>query len=71
MTVCMKLKSYMTENGLTAQAMAERLSEPVRTVQKWMSGERIPRPDSMRKIQEATGGQVTANDFFSGDEAAA
>jgi transcriptional regulator with XRE-family HTH domain len=60
----MKLKTYMTENGLTARDMAERINGSMRTVQKWVSGERIPRPDQMRKLTDATNGQVTANDFF-------
>lgn len=55
----------MTENSLTAQGLADRLgSTSVRTVQKWMSGERRPRGEQIRKIAEITGGQVTFNDFF-------
>ncbi|MGO4449066.1 hypothetical protein AB4Y96_09075 [Phyllobacterium sp. TAF24] len=33
-------------------------------VRKWMYGERIPRPDQMRRLAFATNGEVMPNDFF-------
>jgi transcriptional regulator with XRE-family HTH domain len=61
----MKLDHYMTLHGLDDEAMASRIGEVGATgVRKWRLGERVPRPDQMRRIHEATGGEVEPNDFY-------
>ncbi|WP_283771040.1 helix-turn-helix domain-containing protein [Roseococcus pinisoli] len=44
-------------------AKAFGLDHP-RTVHRYASGERIPRPEVMRRIVHATGGKVTPGDFY-------
>lgn len=67
----MKLIDYMKLHGKTDQDIAAAVGKTPSGVRKWMYGERIPRPDQMRKITEITGGEVTANDFFDEPQKAA
>jgi transcriptional regulator with XRE-family HTH domain len=60
----MKLKTYMAEASLNERQMAERLGCSVGAVRKWISGERMPRLNQMRRITQVTEGKVTALDFF-------
>ena len=61
----MKLSAYMKESGIDDDAMAASIGDcSAGAVRKWKYGERIPRPDHLRRITEATKGAVTANDFF-------
>ena len=50
----MQLKSYLRENSLTSQAFADQLSVTRGSIERYKSGDRIPRPHI----------QVTANDFL-------
>lgn len=61
----MKLKQYLHEKGLTDREFGEAVGASERAVIKWKRGERVPRPDAMSRIIEATSGLVTANDFYS------
>lgn len=36
------------------------------TIYRYINGVSIPRPDTMLRIEEETGGLVTPNDFFPG-----
>jgi transcriptional regulator with XRE-family HTH domain len=60
----MQLRAYAREHRLTAVQLAKMLDYPTATVRKWLQRERIPRPEALRKIEEATGGQVAPADFF-------
>lgn len=60
----MELKLWIKDQGLTALTFAEKVNHSEFAVGKWVRGERIPRPDAMRKIAEVTGGGVTAADFY-------
>ncbi|RVT95222.1 XRE family transcriptional regulator [Rhodovarius crocodyli] len=64
----MTLDEYRAREGLSYEALAERLGfagpNAARTVHRYAGGERIPRPDAMRRIMEATGGKVTPTDFY-------
>jgi DNA-binding transcriptional regulator YdaS (Cro superfamily) len=51
-------------NRLTVAAFAATIGASEAAVGKWARGERIPRRAMMVRIQEATGGQVTAADFY-------
>ena len=62
----MDLGSFMKANGLDDVAMAALIGGcSASAVKKWRYGERIPRPDHLRRIADATSGQVTPNDFLS------
>lgn len=61
----------MKAKGLTAERFAAMVDASPFTVGKWARDERIPRPDAMARIEAATGGEVTAIDFYrSADRAA-
>lgn len=43
----------MTENNLSAKALARKLDVPYNTLQEWLSSKRIPRnPESLKKIAQ-------------------
>ena len=63
----MTLEQYRTERRLTYQQLAQliglRGEGAVRTVHRYATGERFPPPRVLRRIREATGAAVTADDF--------
>lgn len=61
----MKLGDYLKVNGLSQQAFGERVGVAHTTVMRWASGEAAPRGRAtLQRVAEATGGAVTALDFF-------
>ncbi|MGL4196658.1 MAG: helix-turn-helix domain-containing protein [Allorhizobium sp.] len=67
----MKLGTYIKTEGKTAEDMAQAIGDvSVSGLRKWIAGERVPRPDQMRRIVEVTGGKVLPNDFYDIPEAA-
>ena len=60
----MKLKDYLREKQISPDEFAEQVGASKFGVLKWVRGERTPRGDAMRKIQEITKGKVTPGDFF-------
>lgn len=61
----MKLAHYLIEKNITPEQFASNMEGiSVSGVRKWMYGERVPRPDQMRKIADVTGGLVEPNDFI-------
>lgn len=66
----MKLKSYISDNGMTYRQFGEKVGASERAVIKWCRGERVPRQEMLRKIEAGTAGTVTANDFIEREEAA-
>lgn len=64
----MKLIEFLVQNAVKQNEFATRIGEKTSRVNKYCLGQRIPRPDVMRKIFAATGGAVTPNDFFLSDE---
>lgn len=64
----MTLSEYMKLHSLSDADFAASLGCSEGAVKKWRYRERIPRPDQMRQISDATGGDVTANDFMSAAE---
>jgi len=65
----MKLKTYLDENKLTVEAFAASVRCAPQTLYRYISGERRPRADVLSAIRDATGGKVTANDFFHSEAA--
>lgn len=59
----------MREQKLSARKFAEIVGASDRAVIKWCRRERIPRLENMQAIADATGGKVTALDFYSRDAA--
>jgi hypothetical protein len=62
--VVMKLSDYMEKRGLSATAMAAELDVAVSTVTRAAKGEIIPSRPLMASIYKATGGKVSAADFY-------
>jgi len=60
----MTLREYLASTKIADDAFAARVDASEGAVRKWKSGERIPRPEQMARIVEATAGQVTATDFY-------
>lgn len=67
----MQLDTYLREKTITAEEFGRMVNASPGAVRKWRSGERMPRPEHLARIREATGGAVTANDFVPSCEAAA
>lgn len=60
----MDLASYLSQSKTTYEAFARKLGVSPFAVGKWARRQRMPRPAVMARISAATGGEVTANDFF-------
>tara|TARA_R100000365_G_C2748614_1_gene80774 strand:- start:16233 stop:16436 length:204 start_codon:yes stop_codon:yes gene_type:complete len=60
----MLLTNYLSTNGISDEAFAALVGVTSHGVRKWRYGERVPRPDQMRKISEVTAGKVQPNDFI-------
>ncbi|TXH32081.1 MAG: XRE family transcriptional regulator [Rhodospirillaceae bacterium] len=59
----MKLATYLENEKLTDAAFARLIGVERQAVGRYKLGERFPEKPILLKIYEATGGQVTANDF--------
>lgn len=61
----MKLAHYLNEMNISHEQFAAEMGGlSISGVRKWLYGERVPRPDQLRKIAELTGGRVEPNDFI-------
>lgn len=62
----MKFDAWLKLEGLDDAAAADRIGDcSEHAVKKWRYGERIPRADKMRRIQEISGGAVSPPDWYS------
>lgn len=61
-----KLTLYRKTHDLTLEAFGARIGATKGMVSKWESGRATPRRHFLALIESATGGEVTAIDFFSG-----
>lgn len=63
----MKLADYLKANNESAATFAEKIGVDKSTVSRWLepTADRVFRPRwaQIKKIEEVTGGLVTANDF--------
>jgi antitoxin CcdA len=67
----MRIAEYLDATGTTLQAFGARVGVSHATVSRWASGVAVPRDRAtFQKIAAATGGAVTAADFFPGASAA-
>tara|TARA_R100001463_G_scaffold51653_1_gene102347 strand:- start:78 stop:287 length:210 start_codon:yes stop_codon:yes gene_type:complete len=66
--MCIKLKQYLEDNGLSQREFGERIDVAQSVVSRWCSG--VAYPDwehSLPRIVKATGGAVDANSFLRSD----
>lgn len=63
----MTLSEYLSRHGLHQQAFAERVGLTQSTISRYVSGERMPKRQHLRRIMEETRGLVTPTDFLIGD----
>lgn len=64
----MKLADFLRTKEIKAADFARQIGVSRQNVSRWALGNVIPRPDEMRRIIEATDGEVTPNDFFAPTE---
>ena len=61
----MKLADYMNAHGLTPADLRKMLGiKGKSTVQRYISGERVPSREMLKRIEQLTHGQVTQEDFL-------
>jgi hypothetical protein len=60
----MTLAEYLKEQSIDHRQFAARIDVSAETARRYVVGERIPDKKRMAKIALATGGKVTANDFY-------
>ncbi|WP_374634006.1 helix-turn-helix domain-containing protein [Ferrovibrio sp.] len=60
----MKLVEWLKRNGKKPEAIAAVIGLSQPGISRVLSGQRIPRPETMARIVLATGGQVQPNDFY-------
>lgn len=61
----MQITDWLTKNDISDSAFAARIGVSRQALWRYKSGERIPRPIILQRIQGETGGQVNPADFFS------
>lgn len=66
----MKLGDYLDQNDLEVKDFADRIGMSAEAIRLYVAGRRVPRPEAMAKIIQATGGKVEPNDFFAAGSAA-
>jgi transcriptional regulator with XRE-family HTH domain len=59
----MTLATYLEQHGIRPAQFAAKLGVPASTITRILSGARVPRIDTARKIAMATGGKVKVEDF--------
>ena len=60
----MNLGEYLKRSGLALSEFAEKVGVTHASMSRYVSGKRLPRPEILRRIADASGGEVRANDFF-------
>lgn len=60
----MKLSAFLAEQKLSSAEFAAQISVNRSSVSRFCRGERKPDLVTLQRIHEATGGKVTAEDFF-------
>lgn len=71
MSIPMKLDAWMQSTGRRREDVAEELRVSVVSVGRYITGERIPRPEIIVRIKIMTGNAVTADDFLPPQKCAA
>ncbi len=63
----MTLSEFLKQRDLTITCFAKMIGVTAPAAWRYCNGERIPRPITMRRIVEVTGGAVQPQDFYSLD----
>lgn len=63
----MTLREWLDRNKVTVEVFADRIGTHHSSVSRYAGG-RMPRKEVLKRIKEATDGQVTADDFLDDDE---
>lgn len=58
------LRDWLTREGIGIGEFADRIGVTRVTMSRYLAGKRLPRPHIMRRIQAATRGEVTPNDWI-------
>jgi transcriptional regulator with XRE-family HTH domain len=62
----MDLQTFLDSRRLTDAEFAATIGRDRTTVSRWRRRLKNPSAEALRRIAEATGGEVTPNDFFAG-----
>lgn len=65
----MNLRTWLAANKISIADFAGRIGVTQTAVYRYVDGDRTPRPEVLRQIHAATGGEVTANDFLHSEAA--
>lgn len=60
----MKLERYLKRKKITPEAFAVLIDVHPTTIYRFLQGLSFPKSSNLRRIQHATSGSVTANDFI-------
>ena len=60
----MDLATFLKERQIRVPDFAQRIGRSRKQVYEYLAGNATPKPGVMLRIMEATGGEVTANDFL-------
>lgn len=60
----MQFSDYLKEKNITQEQASKELEVAQGQISLWVNGERIPRPENMKKITEWSNGSVQPNDFY-------
>jgi len=64
----MQFSDYLKEKNITQEQASKELEVAQGQISLWVNGERIPRPENMKKITEWSNGSVQPNDFYFNQE---
>ena len=60
----MQFSDYLKEKNITQEQASKELEVAQGQISLWVNGERLPRPENMKKIVEWSKGEVQPNDFY-------
>jgi transcriptional regulator with XRE-family HTH domain len=63
-SITMNLRTYLDQKKISPARFAGSIKVSVAALHRYLGGERIPRPEVLERIVEATDGTVQPNDFF-------
>lgn len=63
----MKLKDWRSRERLSLAQMGRRIGKSYVTVMRLERGDHVPAPDVMKRIFDATNGEVTLHDWLAAD----
>jgi len=60
----MNLRTYLDEHDVSIAHFSGQIEVSVAALHRYLSGERIPRPEVLERISLVTEGKVKPNDFY-------